>query len=205
MIRARWSRRPLHLSPSRKPIRGRMLVGMRRSVPNLPQGARLDAVLDFMRLLWNIEHGLQSASKYMETTLGITGPQRLVLRVVGQSPDIAAGELAGVLHLHPSTVTGILQRLVAKGLLVRARDPGDHRRARLRVHPAAARYTRGSKGTIESAVKHALATMPSRSVRHAQLVLAAVAHALEDHRRRRSKSEPPPRHTGREHSRDRER
>ena len=34
----------------------------------------LDPVLDFMRLLWNVEHGLQSTSKHMETTLGITGP-----------------------------------------------------------------------------------------------------------------------------------
>src|ERR1700733_2332457 len=69
---------------SRRPIHEGMLVAMRRSLPDLPQASRLDAVLDFMRLLWSIEHGLQSASKHMEGTLGITGPQRLVLRIVGQ-------------------------------------------------------------------------------------------------------------------------
>jgi hypothetical protein len=44
----------------------------------------LDPVLDFMRLLWSIEHGLQRMSKRMEAELlGITGPHRLVLRLVG--------------------------------------------------------------------------------------------------------------------------
>ena len=53
-----------------------------------------DPVLDFMRLLWGIEHRLQSASKRMEAALGITGPQRLVLRVVARFPGLSAGDLA---------------------------------------------------------------------------------------------------------------
>src|SRR5215471_17366676 len=93
----------------------------------------LDSTLDFMRLLWTIEHGLQRMSKRMEREIGITGPQRLVLRVVGQFPEISAGELARIVRLHPSTITGILQRLVTRGLLERKADPGDTRRARLRL------------------------------------------------------------------------
>src|SRR5437763_8985496 len=62
----------------------------------------LDPVMDFMRLLWSIEHGLQRMSKRMENALGITGPQRLVLRVVGRFPDISARELAYLVRLHPS-------------------------------------------------------------------------------------------------------
>src|ERR1019366_2492668 len=104
----------------------------------------LGPVLDFMRLLWAIEHGLQRMSKRMEGELGITGPQRLVLRVVGQFPGLPAGELAHIVRLHPSTITGILQRLVARGLLERQRDPSDSRRARLRLKPRAAAYTRTS-------------------------------------------------------------
>src|SRR5579864_4254890 len=116
----------------------------------------LEPVLDFMRLLWSIEHGLQRASKRMESELGITGPQRLVLRVVGRFPGLSAGELADIVRLHPSTITGILQRLVARGLLERERDPGDSRRARLRLKPRAVAYTRTSSGTVEQAVTQAL-------------------------------------------------
>ena len=84
---------------------------------------RLDPVLDFLRVLWTLEHGLQSASKRMEASLGVTGPQRLVLKVLTRFPGASAGELSEILHLHPSTVTGIVQRLVTKGLLARSVDP----------------------------------------------------------------------------------
>ena len=53
----------------------------------------LGAVLDFMRLLWAVDHALQSASKRMESSFGLTGPQRLVVRIVGRFPGIAAGRI----------------------------------------------------------------------------------------------------------------
>ena len=140
----------------------------------------LDSTLDFLRLLWTIEHGLQRASKRMEREIGITGPQRLVLRVVGQFPEISAGELARVVRLHPSTITGILQRLVTRGLIERKADPGDTRRVRLRLKPAALAHTRVSAGMIEKAVAAALEQAGAANVRAARKVLTAVAARLGD-------------------------
>lgn len=140
----------------------------------------LDPVLDFMRLLWTIEHGLQSTSKRMENSLGITGPQRLVLRVVSQFPGLSAVDLAHIVRLHPSTLTGVIQRLVDKKLLMRDRDPRDGRRMQLRARAGALRFTQMSPGTVEAAVHAALASVPSTHVRHARVVLAAVASALAD-------------------------
>jgi MarR family transcriptional regulator, organic hydroperoxide resistance regulator len=139
---------------------------------------RLDPVLDFMRLLSSIEHGLQRMSKRMETELGITGPQRLVLRVVGGFPDLSAGELAHIVRLHPSTITSILRRLVERGLLERRRDPGDSRRARLRLKPAALPYTRTANGTVENAATLALTHAGTSNVMGARKVLMSVAHGL---------------------------
>ena len=138
----------------------------------------LGSVLDFMRLLWSIEHGLQRKSKRMESDLGVTGPQRLVLRVVGQFPGLSAGELAHIVRLHPSTITGIVQRLMARGLLERRRDPGDSRRARLRLKPRARAYTRSVSGTVEQAVTQALRKSGASNVRAARRVLAEVARKL---------------------------
>jgi DNA-binding MarR family transcriptional regulator len=119
-------------------------------------------------------------SKRMEGELGITGPQRLVLRVVGQFPGLSAGELAHIVRLHPSTITGILQRLVARGLLERQRDPSDSRRARLRLKPRAAAFTRTSAGTVEKAVTQALKQVGASNVRVARQVLAEVARRLNE-------------------------
>jgi DNA-binding MarR family transcriptional regulator len=138
----------------------------------------LDPILDFMRLLWSIEHGLHSTSKRMGNTLGITGPQRLVLRIVTRFPGISAGELAHVVQLHPSTLTGVIQRLVAKRLLIRERDPHDTRFVRLRVAKGARRFTRSSGGTIESAVQSALRRVPPADIKRARKVLLTVAGAL---------------------------
>src|SRR5260370_34795472 len=90
---------------------------------------RLERVLDFMRLLWSIEHGLQRMSKRMEAELGITGPQRLVLRVVGQFPGLSAGAPPHIVRPHPSTLTGLLQPLLAQGPLERAPQPSHQPRA----------------------------------------------------------------------------
>jgi MarR family transcriptional regulator, organic hydroperoxide resistance regulator len=149
-----------------------------RSAP-VRDARELDSTLDFMRLLWNIEHRLQSTSKRMHTAMGITGPQRLVLKIVGQFPGISANEVAHLVRLHPSTITGILQRLAEKGLLTRERDPGDGRRVRLRVRAAAATFTRRTSGTIEAAIARALDRMPPQSVRRARDVLTAIAEALD--------------------------
>jgi DNA-binding MarR family transcriptional regulator len=139
----------------------------------------IDQVLDFMQLLWSVEHGLQRRSKRMEATLGITGPQRLVLRIVSQRPGLSPGEVARIVHLHPSTITGILQRLAKKGLLRQERDRKDHRRIRLRSQAAARGFVAASTGTVEWAVTHALTRMPLLRVRHAREVLSAIASALE--------------------------
>lgn len=139
---------------------------------------QLDPILDFMRLLWSVEHGLQRISKRMESELGITGPQRLVLRVVGQFPGVSAGELAHIVRLHPSTITGILKRLVGRGLLERRRDPGDSRRIRLRLKRPAVPHTRASPGTVEEAVTRALDHVGASNVRAARRVLTEVAKQL---------------------------
>ena len=146
------------------------------------QGAErpLDPVLDFMRLLWSIEHGLQRKSKKMEGELGITGPQRLVLRVVSRFPGISASELAHVVRLHPSTITGVLQRLVGKGWIERRRDPTDTRRVQLLLKPSAVTFTRTTRGTVERAVTDALDHVGDANVRAARKVLAEIVNRLSD-------------------------
>jgi DNA-binding MarR family transcriptional regulator len=139
----------------------------------------LGDVLEFMRVLWALDHQLQSASKRMETNLGVTGPQRLVLRIVGRFPGLSAGEVSRILHLHPSTLTGILKRLVARGLLHRRADARDGRRALLEL-TAKGRAVDGLRsGTVESAVRRALGRLPPRALGAARDVLEAIAGEID--------------------------
>ncbi len=154
-----------------------------RATREMPETVDLDPVLDFMRLLWSVEHGLQSTSKRMEATLGITGPQRLVLRIVTARPGLSAGELARIVHLHPSARSRESSSdSTRKGLLRRERDRRDSRRIRLHSQAAASGFVAASTGTVESAVTRALVRIPRHRVRHAREVLAAIAEALADDR-----------------------
>src|SRR5436190_12115438 len=99
-----------------------------------------DEVLEFLRLIWEMNHHLQSLSKRMGQSLGITGPQRLALRMVGREPEMPTLRLADRLHLHPSTVTGIVDRLERDGFVLRVPDPGDARSTRLRLTRRGRRY-----------------------------------------------------------------
>jgi DNA-binding MarR family transcriptional regulator len=143
-----------------------------------PGNRSLDPILDFMQLLWAIEHGLNKKSKRMNAELGLTGPQRLVLRIVSRFPGLSAGELARIVQLHPSTITGILHRLVTRRLLERERDPDDSRRARLWPTAKAVRYTRRSSGTVEETVGRALKRSGTGNLLAARAVLAELARVL---------------------------
>jgi DNA-binding MarR family transcriptional regulator len=119
----------------------------------------------------------------MNRELGITGPQRLVLRVVGLFPGMSAGELAAILHVHASTLTGVLRRLDTQGLLRRVAHPDDRRRAVLHLTPRGARANRNRVGTVESAVGEALAGVSSKdreaTVRALQRVVQRLEHGLD--------------------------
>ena len=148
----------------------------------------LGEVLDFMKLLWAVDHGLQRTSKRMAASLGVTGPQRLVLRVVARYPGIAAGQLAAILRLHPSTVTVIVQRLEQEGLLTRGIDKKDRRRTQLKLTDRGRRLARNPAGTVEEAMQAALAGISEKALAAASEVLAVVAAELE--RSARGRTEP---------------
>src|SRR4051812_32578070 len=138
----------------------------------------LGAVLDFMRLLWAVDHALQSASKRMEAAFGVTGPQRLVVRIVGRFPGIAAGRVGEILHLPPSTLTRILKRLEARAILQRKSAPRDARRALFSLTAKGKKLDTLRTGVVEQAVRKALARSPEKVVA-AQEMLASLSEELD--------------------------
>lgn len=114
----------------------------------------------------------------MQQTLGVTGPQRLVLRLVGRYGETTPSVLADVLRVHPSSLTGVLRRLEGAGLLRRVRDPADGRRAILTLTPSGQALNDQDRGTVEYAVRRTLRSVAAADAQQARRVLATLAREL---------------------------
>jgi DNA-binding MarR family transcriptional regulator len=155
-------------------------AGSNRTISQPVSGARveLDGPLEFMQALWALVHALERTSKRMASHVGVTGPQRLVLRVLGLAPRSSAGALAATLHVHPSTLTGVLERLVTQRLVARVSDPRDRRRAILTLTARGTRINATRHGTVEAAVIEALDGMQDRDRTATIRVLRRLADCL---------------------------
>lgn len=81
-------------------------------------------IFDNLRRIFQVIHGY---SKRAERAAGLTGPQTWALKVLEAGGTMKVSDLARRMYLHPSTVVGILDRLVALGLVVRRRSREDRR------------------------------------------------------------------------------
>lgn len=139
----------------------------------------LGQALDFLRVLWAINHGLATTSRYMKLKYGVTGRQRLIIQVVNEFPGLSAGNLAQVLHLDPSTLTGVLQQMSQRGLLQLQADSKDRRRLRIQLTSKGRRMSHMAVGTIETAVSRTLVRVSPAKLKAAREVLSLLADNLD--------------------------
>jgi MarR family transcriptional regulator, organic hydroperoxide resistance regulator len=143
-------------------------------------------VLDVMQVLWGLAHALEARSKRMQRDLGITGPQRLLLRVVGQSPGCGPGVAARKLSLNPGTVSRLAAGLERQKLVRREPDEVDGRKQRLVLTARGKMLNGNHRGTVEGAVRQALAGATPSEVRLARKFIRRLTRALTvpatDHR-----------------------
>ena len=74
----------------------------------------------------------------MKSKYGVTGRQRLIIQVRQRISRHLGRRLAKVLHLDPSTLTGVLQQMSQRGLLQLQADARDRRRLRIQLTRKAA-------------------------------------------------------------------
>nr|HEX4317900.1 MarR family transcriptional regulator [Kofleriaceae bacterium] len=134
--------------------------------------------LGFMQVMFGLVHALDVRSKRMAHTIGVTGPQRLVVRMIGQRAGRTATEIAELLEMHPSTLTGVLARLEKRGAIVRDIDVNDRRRSRFRLTATGRRIDKERRGTVEAAVRRALGRAETVSVTHTEGLMRLLAAEL---------------------------
>lgn len=74
--------------------------------------------------------------KPMLAPLGLTYPQYLVMLALWEADDLSVSALGERVSLDSGTLTPLLKRLEASGLIARLRDAADERRVRLKLTAA---------------------------------------------------------------------
>ncbi|HEY3858016.1 MAG TPA: MarR family transcriptional regulator [Gammaproteobacteria bacterium] len=87
-----------------------------------------DLMKDIFMDLRRIMRAMDVYSRQLAGSHGLTGPQMLCLREITAHGSLTTGALAQAVALSPATLTGILDRLEARGLVSRERRPEDKRR-----------------------------------------------------------------------------
>jgi len=112
-------------------------------MPQRPTASPRDARLAWLQLDRQLCFALYSASlamtkryKPLLDPLGITYPQYLVMLVLWEGDGVMVSQLGERLALDSGTLTPLLKRLEAQGLVQRLRDAADERRLLLRLTPA---------------------------------------------------------------------
>ncbi len=83
--------------------------------------------------LRKIMQSISIHSRYLVKQVGLTGPQLVILLEVSKFDEVSVGKIAKAISLSQATLTGVLERLEKRSLVLRRRDDIDRRRVLVRI------------------------------------------------------------------------
>ena len=116
--------------------------------------------LRVLQSLRRIIRAVDLHSRRLVSTHEITLPQLVCLRAVETGQPITAAAVARAVHLSPSTVIGIVDRLEKRGLIRRERQTGDRRRIHLTLTEPGAALVRRLPVPLQDRLTGAMAALP---------------------------------------------
>ena len=90
---------------------------------------------DALIALRQIQRKTEQASKKLAAQASLTPSQLLVMQILAERGEISAGEVSKLTQLKHATITSLVDKLVARGLLMRRRCEEDRRRVWLTLLP----------------------------------------------------------------------
>lgn len=136
-------------------------------------------VVNCLRRLFKAIH---EYSKSTQRRFGLSSPQLWALRLLDKEPRQSLGGLAQRMYAHPSTVSGIVDRLVERGAITRVVDRRDRRGVRLSLTPRGRRLARSAPPPVQQGLVLALERLRPDKLRQLRLHLETVVRGAEAHK-----------------------
>jgi DNA-binding MarR family transcriptional regulator len=134
---------------------------------------------EVVQILRRLFRAIHEYSKAIQKKSGFSGPQVWALSILQARPGISARELAARMFVHPSTLTGIIDRLLRKKAIRRTVDGEDKRGIRLSITPVGQRVLKSTPPPVQIGLARALAALPPRRLRELRTTLAQIAREAE--------------------------
>jgi DNA-binding MarR family transcriptional regulator len=134
------------------------------------------AALDAIR---RIVQALRETSRWSERQVGLSGAQLFVLQTLADAPGISVNELAARTHTHQSSVSMVVRRLVAGGLVRRARAGHDGRSVTLSLSARGQRVASDSPDVPQGRLIDAIEQLTATRRRQLAAALTDVAKAMD--------------------------
>lgn len=134
------------------------------------------SALDSMR---RIVRALGISARTAERSIGITGAQLFVLRVLDAHPAQSLNELAALTFTHQSTVSVVVDRLVSRGFVTRSRSDTDGRRVVLALTAAGRRALRHAPPPTQMRLIAAINALPPARRRELAKALKAIVGVMD--------------------------
>jgi|SRR5882672_6361466 len=138
-----------------------------------------DLLSQSLEILHRIFQSVDLFSRKALRDFGVTGPQIWALRTIERAGVSTMGALAQGMHLHMSTVTGIIDRLEAGRLVTRVRSSEDARVMELRLTPRGRTILARSPEPPRSKAARGLQRLPPARLRQVRAALLLVAGAMD--------------------------
>lgn len=117
---------------------------------------RYKTIAEIMQSLRRITKAIQNYSHEVSDKFGITGPQLWAVKTISQNEGLSPGELSQRMYLHPSTITGLIDRLEKKDFVERYRDQEDRRVIKLQLTPRGKELVRRAPDPIQGKMIYGL-------------------------------------------------
>ncbi|HXJ20135.1 MAG TPA: MarR family transcriptional regulator [Polyangia bacterium] len=131
----------------------------------------LDAIRKLVRVLGE-------SARLAQGRTGISGAQLFVLRVLAEHPGLSINQLAEQTMTHQSSVSVVVSRLAARGLVARAPAPDDRRRQLVTLTPRGRALRRSAPAVAQEVLVQAIRGLPPARRRALATSLRALTDAL---------------------------
>lgn len=125
-----------------------------------PTVPRTSYDLRVLQSLRRIIRAVALHSRKLSMQHNITGPQLACLLAVNEHGPLTASSLAREVHLSPSTIVGILDRLEQKGLVLRQRSSQDRRVINIAITTKGRELANSTPSPLQDTLAKALKGLP---------------------------------------------